>query len=128
MATEPGLIFRTKEYKGHAIRGASYQVGPRDWAAEACFWQHTEKGWMQLWIQSFAHLFSSPRLTFPSQKDADSHAFRLAQMLIDKTLAELEEPAPPSASPLAAYLAKMLKTESTPFSLPEIIKKLRYRA
>src|SRR5262245_4254963 len=120
MARETGLIFRTKEYKGCAIRAASYQVGPRDWAAEACFWQHTERGWTQIWIQSFAHLFGNPRVTFPSQNDADRYAFRLAQMLIDKTLTDLEETAPPSTSPSTGYLAKLLRTESRLSSILKI--------
>jgi hypothetical protein len=95
MVTESGSIFRTQEYKGCAIQAASYEVGPREWAAEACFWQHTQNGWILLWIKSFEHLFGPQGLTFADQKEADNHAFRLARRLIDRTHDDLQEPASP---------------------------------
>ena len=93
MAAETGPIFRTEKYKGCAIQAASYKVGPREWTAEACFWQHTQSGWILLWIKSFEHLFEPQGLTFADQKEADNHAFRLARMLIDKTHNDLQKPA-----------------------------------
>jgi hypothetical protein len=86
------VIFRTREYKGCAIRAASYQVGPESWAPEACFSHYTENGWRQLWVQSFWHLFGPQNLIFPTQKDADNYAFRLAGSLIDKIQPDFQEP------------------------------------
>jgi hypothetical protein len=110
MTTEP--IFRTEEYKGCAIQAASYKVGPRAWAAEACFWQHTRSGWILLWIKSFEHLFGPQGLTYPNQKEADDHAFALARRLIDKTHDDLQEPASPDpvSGWLPASVRKMIKS------------------
>ena len=97
----PGLreiesIFRTQEYKRCRIRATSYQVGPVEWASEACFWKYTEHGWRQFWVKSFEHLFDPEGLTFANQTDADFHAFHLARTLIDTILGELERPTPKS--------------------------------
>jgi hypothetical protein len=94
MVTESGPISRIEKYKGCAIQAASYEVGPQEWGAEACFWQHTQDGWLLLWIKSFEHLFGPQGLTFPTQKEADDHAFRLARKLIDKTQDDLQKPTP----------------------------------
>ena len=83
-----GSIVRTQEYKGCGIHAASYKVGP-DWVPEACFWVHTKNGWTRMWINSFAHFFEIPELTFSSETEADACAFRLARRLIDKTLPDL---------------------------------------
>jgi hypothetical protein len=105
------LIFRTREYKGCAIRAASYQVGPDSWAPEACFSQYTENGWRQLWVQSFGHLFGPQVLTFPTQKDADNYAFRLAGSLIDKIQPELQGQVSRRILPFARRHPKSLNAE-----------------
>ena len=83
-----GSIMRTQEYKGCGIHAASYKVG-MDWVPEACFWVRTKNGWTRMWINSFAHFFEIPELTFSSETEADACAFRLARRLIDKTLPDL---------------------------------------
>lgn len=86
-------IFRTREYKGRAIRGASYEIGAGSWAPEACFSQYTENGWRQLWVQSFSHLVGPRGVKFATQKEADEYAFCLARTLIDRIAPEFEKPA-----------------------------------
>lgn len=107
---ETGSILRLQEYKRCRIRATSYQVGPMEWAPEACFWKYTEYGWRQFWVKSFEHLFSRKGLTFANQRDADFHAFQLARTLIDTILGELEKPAPKSKFSWATYLARLLRT------------------
>ncbi len=87
---DTGAIFRTKEHKGCGIRAASYQIKPGKWVPEACFSVYTESGWLQLWIQSFAHCFSMPDLTCSNKIEADNWAFRMARTVIDKTLPEFD--------------------------------------
>lgn len=120
-------IFRTREYKGCAIRAASYQVGPESWAPEACFSQYTENGWRQLWVQSFGHLFG-PEVTFPTQKDADNYAFRLAGSLIDKIQPELKEPVLRSKFPFSRRHLKSFSPERRFSSLRRIFRDFKHRA
>ena len=107
-----GSIVRTQEYKGCGIHAASYKVGP-DWIPEACFWVHTKNGWTRMWINSFAHFFEIPELTFSSETEADACAFRLARRLIDKTLPDLNSSVNSSISrsrgTRSAYLSKILQ-------------------
>jgi len=117
MTSEFELLFRTREYKDRAIQAASYQVAPDRWVPEACFWHYTERGWRRLWIKSFEHLFATQGLTFPNQQEADNYAFRLARTLIDKTLADLQQPASRRPFALATYLPKMLKGEWPRFAM-----------
>jgi hypothetical protein len=97
MATETQPTSRTENYKGCAIQAASYKVGPQEWAAEACFCQRTQSGWIVLWIKSFEHLFGPQGRTFPTEKEADEHAFCVARQLIDKTRDDLQRPSRPTA-------------------------------
>jgi hypothetical protein len=122
------LIFRTREYKGCAIRAASYQVGPDSWAPEACFSQYTENGWRQLWVQSFGHLFGSQDLTFPSQKDADNYAFRLAGSLIDKIEPDLQRLVSRRILPFGRRHTKRLNAERHFSGLRRIFRDLKHRA
>jgi hypothetical protein len=119
-------IFRTREYKGCAIRAASYQVGPESWAPEACFSQYTEDGWRQLWIQSFGHLLGPQDVTFPTQKDADNYAFRLAGSLIDKIQPELKEPVSRSMFPFARRHPKIFNRRFS--ALRRIFRDFKHRA
>jgi hypothetical protein len=121
-------IVRTRAYKGCAIRGASYQVGPESWAPEACFSQYTEIGWRQLWVQSFGHLLGPQGLTFPSQKDADNYAFRLARDLIDKIQPELQARPSRSVFPLARRLPKRLKIDCRFAGLRRFLRDFKHRA
>lgn len=114
MREETGSIFRTVKYKDCAIRAASYQVGLREWIPEACLWKYMERGWSRFWVKSFEHLFVGQRLTFSSQKDADSFAFRLARMLLDEIQADLEKKAPKFS--LGTYLMKSLRGSWRPLS------------
>jgi hypothetical protein len=102
-------ILRTQEYKGCGIRAASYKVGPEDWVPEACFWVRTKRGWTRMWINSFAHFFEIPELTFSSETDADACAFRLARRLIDKTLPDMNSPISRRRGTRAAYLSRILQ-------------------
>jgi hypothetical protein len=103
-----GSIIRTQEYKGCDIHAASYKVGA-DWVPEACFWVRTKNGWMRIWINSFAHFFKIPQLTFSSETEADACAFRLARRLIDKTLPDLNSPISRIGGTRAAYLSRILQ-------------------
>ena len=127
MNQEYGWILRTREYKGCAIRGASYQVAPGSWAPEACISQYTRDGWKQLWVQSFGHLFGPQGLTFPSRTDADNYAFRLAHTLIDRIQPELQEPAAKSLLPFARRLPKTLKTGRRFPALRRIFRNFKHR-
>ena len=100
-------IMRTQEYKGCGIHAASYKVGP-EWVPEACFWVRTRNGWTRMWINSFAHVFEIPELTFSSETEADACAFRLARRLIDKTLPDLNSPISRIGGTRAAYLSRIL--------------------
>lgn len=101
-------IMRAQEYKGCGIHAASYKVGA-DWVPEACFWVRTKTGWTRMWINSFAHFFEVPELTFSSETEADACAFRLARRLIDKTLPDLNSPISRIGGTRAAYLSKILQ-------------------
>jgi len=127
MASTVGSTLRLSEYKGCGIRAFSYQARPGDWVPEACFWLYTADGWRRLWIKSFEQFFAGPHITFPSQKEADDFAFRLARLLIDRTRTDLQEPIPPAA--LATHLPKIWKSDrplST--SIARIIRQFRSRA
>jgi hypothetical protein len=113
--TMDGSIMRTQEYKGCGIHAASYKVGP-DWVPEACFWVRTKKGWTRMWVNSFAHFFEIPELTFSSETEADACAFRLARALIDKTLPDLNSPRWRSRGTRSAYLSKILQIARQSFS------------
>jgi hypothetical protein len=119
-------IFRTREYKGCAIRAASYQVAAGSWIPEACFSQYTEGGWRQLWIQSFSHLFGPQGLTFPTQKDADEYAFRIASVLIDKIQPELQ--ARPQRSRFRFRLPKGLGSRRRFSALKQLFRDFKHRA
>ncbi|HWP57624.1 MAG TPA: hypothetical protein VNL14_07045 [Candidatus Acidoferrales bacterium] len=106
----PAEIFRKTQYKRCTIQATSYSVGPTEWVPEAYFWKYTETGWRRFWIQSFDHLFSKPGLTFPTQRDADFHAFGLARTLIDTMSGELPKPAGKTKLSWASYLSKLLRT------------------
>jgi hypothetical protein len=106
--TMDGSIMRTQEYKGCGIHAASYKVGT-DWVPEACFWVRTKNGWTRMWINSFAHFFEIPELTFSSETEADACAFLLARRLIDKTLPDLTSSIPLSRGTRSAYLSRILQ-------------------
>jgi len=103
-----GSILRTQEYKGCGIHAASYKVGP-DWIPEACFWVRTKNGWTRMWINSFAHFFQIPELTFSSETEADACAFRLARRLIDKTLPDLNSSRLRRRGTRSAYLSRIFE-------------------
>jgi hypothetical protein len=113
--TMDGSIVRTREYKGCGIHAASYKVGP-DWVPEACFWVHTKNGWTRMWINSFAHFFEIPELTFSSETEADDCAFRLARRLIDKTLPDLNSSISRRRGTRSTYLSKILQIARQSFS------------
>jgi hypothetical protein len=119
-------IFRTREYKGCAIRAASYETEPGSWIPEACFSQYTEGGWRQLWIQSFGHLFGPQGLTFLTQKDADEYAFRIACVLIDKIQPDLQ--ARPQRSRFGFRPPKGLGSHPGFSALRQIFKDFMHRA
>jgi hypothetical protein len=101
-------ITRIQEYKGCGIHAASYKVGP-EWVPEACFWVRTKTGWTRMWVNSFAHFFEIPELTFSSETEADACAFLLARRLIDKTLPDLNSPISRSRGTRSAYLSRILR-------------------
>ena len=121
---ETGAIFRTKEHKGCGIRAASYQIKPGKWVPEACFSVYTESGWLQLWIQSFAHCFSMPDLTCSNKIEADNWAFRMARTVIDKTLPEFDrhERSTGAKFHLLTCFTKMWGIARHPFSTHGILR------
>jgi hypothetical protein len=128
MTSKVGSTLRVKAYRGCGIRAFSYEAGSGTWIPEACFWLYTAEGWRRLWIQSFERFFAPQEMSFPSQKEADDFAFRLARVLIDKTLPDLEEPISSSNFSLRTYLAKISRTDRRPFSIARIIREFRKRA
>jgi hypothetical protein len=80
------------EYRGCAIRGASYRSPAGDWVPEAYWWQYTEAGPVRLWAKSFEHLFAAERPTFETREPADRHAFQLAKAVIDRLAGWAEGP------------------------------------
>jgi hypothetical protein len=125
MKNEPARLVRTSQYKGRPIRAASFQVGPEKWVSEACFWVYTEKGFTQLWTKSFEHLLGGEAPPFPSQKEADRYAFRLAELLIDKTVSKSQEPPSENRSVSTTYPARKLKADGQPFSVLAILKEVK---
>jgi hypothetical protein len=127
MTTEPGWIFRTKEYRGCGIRAASYEVGSRGWVPEACFWLYTDRGWRQLWINSFAHCLAAPNLTFPNKLEADACAFSLARRLIDRALLEFDSCTSQRKPHRTTHISKMLNLVLRPLSRYNIFGESRER-
>jgi len=128
MTSRVGSDLRLSAYRGCGIRAFSYQAGSGEWVPEACFWLYTADGWMRLWIKSFERFFLAQDLNFPSQKEADEFAFRLARRLIDRTLSDLAESTSASSFPLHNYLSKFSRTDRRPFSIARIIREFRRQA
>jgi hypothetical protein len=128
MASTVEPTLRLSEHKGCGIRAFSYQAGSGEWVPEACFWLYTADGWRRLWIKSFERFFAAPDITFFTQKEADDFAFRLARLLIDRTLTDLQETTQPRMAALPIYLSKIWQSER-PFSVSvaSIIKQIRSR-
>jgi hypothetical protein len=125
MTSEAGFIRGTKQYKGCGIRAASYKAGPQSWVPEASFWLNTENGVRRLWVNSFAQCLALQHRTFPNKLEADLCAYRLAQMLIDKTLPEFERPSSVGVPSPPNYFAKMLNIARRPFSSNSTPKELK---
>ncbi|HXG49941.1 MAG TPA: hypothetical protein VNN77_00870 [candidate division Zixibacteria bacterium] len=108
MRWELGEIFRVREYKGRAMRAASYQIKASEWVPEAWVSHRTERGWRRLWVQSFSHLLGPPPRTFATQEEADACAFLMAQALIDRIQADPGSAPCETGRPLSRYLCRLL--------------------
>jgi hypothetical protein len=91
MSMEAGLLIRAKEHRGCGIRAASYSVGPHTWIPEACVSLQTDLGARRLWVNSFAHCFTTEIITFPNKIEADNWAINAARAIIDKAVPEFDQ-------------------------------------